>query len=137
MGRSCYQAPDHSGYRRNAWRCVHHLSCACANIAGHLYSAQGRASDRPYKDGDKDLDRGFKRRAFQVDHAAHHDKYGLGVEMVEPAGMSAVLPHPELTMQRPHWLAGAPGFEPGNGGIKIRSTSPSRYGGERSQGLVR
>jgi hypothetical protein len=22
------------------------------------------------------------------------------------AGMSAVLPHPELTMQRPHWLAG-------------------------------
>jgi hypothetical protein len=34
------------------------------------------------------------------------------------AGMSAVLPHPE-TMPRPHWLAGAPGFEPGNGGIKI------------------
>src|SRR6185437_7140230 len=22
--------------------------------------------------------------------------------------------------RRPHWLAGAPGFEPGNGGIKIR-----------------
>jgi hypothetical protein len=26
---------------------------------------------------------------------------------------------------------GAPGFEPGNGGIKIRSTSPSRYGSPR------
>src|SRR5690349_1731815 len=23
-------------------------------------------------------------------------------------------------LERPHWLAGAPGFEPGNGGIKIR-----------------
>src|SRR5712671_367622 len=34
--------------------------------------------------------------------------------------MSAVLPHLEITPQRPHWLAGAPGFEPGNGGIKIR-----------------
>jgi len=35
------------------------------------------------------------------------------------AGMSAVFTHPEITPQRPHWLAGAPGFEPGNGGIKI------------------
>src|SRR6266699_2825273 len=34
--------------------------------------------------------------------------------------MSAVLTHPEITPQRPDWLAGAPGFEPGNGGIKIR-----------------
>src|SRR5467141_1299220 len=34
--------------------------------------------------------------------------------------MSAVLPHLEITPQRPHWLAGAPGLEPGNGGIKIR-----------------
>src|SRR6266852_7879075 len=33
--------------------------------------------------------------------------------------MSAVLPHLEITPQRPHWLDGAPGFEPGNGGIKI------------------
>src|SRR6266478_8480009 len=32
--------------------------------------------------------------------------------------MSAVLPHLEITPQRPDWLAGAPGFEPGNGGIK-------------------
>jgi hypothetical protein len=31
--------------------------------------------------------------------------------------MSAVLPHLEITPQRPDWLAGAPGFEPGNGGI--------------------
>src|SRR5258706_2688546 len=36
--------------------------------------------------------------------------------------MSAVLPHLEITPQRPHWLAGAPGFEPGNGGIKIHKT---------------
>src|SRR5467141_1098735 len=35
--------------------------------------------------------------------------------------MSAVLPHLEITPQRPHWVAGAPGFEPGNGGIEIRS----------------
>src|SRR5260370_31201412 len=34
--------------------------------------------------------------------------------------MSAVLPHLEITPQRPDWLAGAPGFEPGNGGIKIQ-----------------
>src|SRR6266478_8975754 len=34
--------------------------------------------------------------------------------------MSAVLPHLEITPRRPDWLAGAPGFEPGNGGIKIR-----------------
>src|SRR6266849_9100167 len=34
--------------------------------------------------------------------------------------MSAVLPHLEITSQRPHWVAGAPGFEPGNGGIKIQ-----------------
>src|SRR6266852_6087334 len=33
--------------------------------------------------------------------------------------MSRVLLHAEMTPQRPHWLAGAPGFEPGNGGIKI------------------
>ena len=33
--------------------------------------------------------------------------------------MSAVLPHLEITPQRPDWLAGVPGFEPGNGGIKI------------------
>src|SRR5258708_23551014 len=39
--------------------------------------------------------------------------------------MSAVLPHLEITPQRPHWLAGAPGFEPGNGGIKI-PVSPFR-----------
>jgi hypothetical protein len=26
--------------------------------------------------------------------------------------MSAVLPHLEITPQRPDWLAGAPGFEP-------------------------
>jgi hypothetical protein len=32
--------------------------------------------------------------------------------------MSAVLPHLEITPQGPHWLAGAPGFEPGNGGIE-------------------
>src|SRR5229473_2166258 len=31
-----------------------------------------------------------------------------------------VLTHPETPAQRPHRLAGAPGFEPGNGGIKIR-----------------
>jgi hypothetical protein len=30
-----------------------------------------------------------------------------------------VLTHPETPAQRPHRLAGAPGFEPGNGGIKI------------------
>src|SRR5260370_41902472 len=36
--------------------------------------------------------------------------------------MSAVLPHLEITPRRPDWLAGAPGFEPGNGGIKIRKT---------------
>ncbi len=35
----------------------------------------------------------------------------------EPAGMSAVFTDSEITPQRPHWLAGAPGFEPGNGGI--------------------
>src|SRR6266446_231537 len=34
--------------------------------------------------------------------------------------MSAVLTHGEITPPRPNWLAGAPGFEPGNGGIKIR-----------------
>src|SRR6266446_6758456 len=50
----------------------------------------------------------------------------------QPSGMSAVLPHLEITPQRPHWLAGAPGFEPGNGGIKIRSTS-SRLTSSRRQ----
>src|SRR5712671_3287420 len=35
------------------------------------------------------------------------------------SGTSAVLPHLEITPQRPDWLAGAPGFEPGNGGIKL------------------
>ena len=34
--------------------------------------------------------------------------------------MSAVLPHLEITPQRPRWLAGVPGFEPGNDGIKIQ-----------------
>src|ERR1700730_4484629 len=34
--------------------------------------------------------------------------------------MSAVLTYPEITLQRPDCVAGAPGFEPGNGGIKIR-----------------
>ena len=29
-----------------------------------------------------------------------------------PAGMSAVLTHPEIVSQRPHWLAGELGFEP-------------------------
>ena len=38
----------------------------------------------------------------------------------QPAGMPAVLTHLEITPWRPDWLAGAPGFEPGNGGIKIR-----------------
>jgi hypothetical protein len=32
-----------------------------------------------------------------------------------------VLIHNQL--ERPHWLAGAPGYEPGNGGIKIRQFS--------------
>src|SRR5215510_3099994 len=34
--------------------------------------------------------------------------------------MTWFLTHPDIARQRPHWLAGAPGFEPGNGGIKIR-----------------
>ena len=34
--------------------------------------------------------------------------------------MSRILSNAELTPQRPDWVAGAPGFEPGNGGIKIR-----------------
>src|SRR5665647_3796485 len=34
--------------------------------------------------------------------------------------MSAVFVHQEITAQRLDWLAGAPGFEPGDGGIKIR-----------------
>jgi Transposase domain (DUF772) len=37
--------------------------------------------------------------------------------------MSAVLTHREITLQRPDCLAGAPGFEPGNGGIKIRENA--------------
>src|SRR6266436_7143141 len=40
--------------------------------------------------------------------------------------MSAVLPHLEITPQRPDWLAGAPGFEPGNGGIKIPTSRHRR-----------
>jgi hypothetical protein len=34
--------------------------------------------------------------------------------------MSPVLGMPGNLGERPRWLAGAPGFEPGNGGIKIR-----------------
>jgi hypothetical protein len=41
-------------------------------------------------------------------------------------------PNLEITPQRPDWLAGAPGFEPGNGGIKIRCTS-SRLTSSRRQ----
>src|SRR5712692_9701114 len=41
--------------------------------------------------------------------------------------MSAVLPHLEITPQRPHWLAGAPGFEPGNGGIAIRQSAEVHF----------
>jgi hypothetical protein len=42
--------------------------------------------------------------------------------------MSAVLPHLEITPQRPDWLAGAPGFEPGNGGIKSPNSVYSNNG---------
>jgi hypothetical protein len=33
--------------------------------------------------------------------------------------MSCVLTHVEAPPERPHWLAWAPGFEPGYGGVKI------------------
>src|SRR2546428_6959201 len=39
-------------------------------------------------------------------------------EEAQPAEMSTVLTQPEMTAPRPHCVAGAPGFEPGNGGIK-------------------
>jgi hypothetical protein len=47
-----------------------------------------------------------------------------GAEIKGTALGAAVLTHPETTAPRPRWLAGAPGFEPGNGGIKIRLEIP-------------
>jgi hypothetical protein len=44
-----------------------------------------------------------------------------------PTGMSAILPHLETTPRRPDWLAGAGGFEPPHGGIKIRCLTPRRF----------
>jgi hypothetical protein len=38
----------------------------------------------------------------------------------EPTGMSAVLAQPEMATRRLDWVAGAGGFEPPHGGIKIR-----------------
>jgi len=39
--------------------------------------------------------------------------------------MSAVLPHQELTMQRPHWLAALEGFEHvGVDSIRIKEVNP-------------
>ena len=45
-----------------------------------------------------------------------HPRLGTALAGREPpvTEMSAVLTHPEITLQRPHWLAGAPGFELGN-----------------------
>src|SRR5262245_46038946 len=37
----------------------------------------------------------------------------------KPAAIASHPSHPEITSQKLRWLAGAPGFEPGNGGIKI------------------
>src|SRR5437899_5094455 len=45
-----------------------------------------------------------------------------------PAGMSAVLTHPGITPQRPHWMAGVGGFEPPHGGIEVRCFGQERTG---------
>src|SRR5467141_2045088 len=51
--------------------------------------------------------------------------------------MSAVLPHLEITPQRPDWLAGSPGFEPGNGGIKIHIVHQTYQGAFRKIAEIR
>src|SRR5258708_14443046 len=63
-----------------------------------------------------------RRLAVQVAHKLGNPKSCNAESNCEksPSGMLAVLPHLEITPPRPHCLAGAPGFEPGNGGIKIR-----------------
>jgi hypothetical protein len=45
--------------------------------------------------------------------------------------MSMVLAHPEITPQRPLWLAGAPGFEPGNVERRRRAGDSFEQRGER------
>src|SRR6476619_577040 len=53
------------------------------------------------------------------------------MSLQKAADIRAFLPIWWTKSRRPNWLAGAPGFEPGNGGIKIRCLTtwlrPNRY----------